>query len=69
MLHLDNNVDDGTTIPGLAMLSLSQMYANADAELLDLCHKFQNNYSSCTSVTVLIVNEYIVVAHLVRLPI
>ncbi|KAK1938702.1 putative serine threonine phosphatase 2C containing protein [Babesia divergens] len=49
MLHLDNNVDDGTTIPGLAMLSLSQMYANADAELLDLCHKFQNNYSSCTS--------------------
>ncbi|GIX65194.1 serine-threonine phosophatase 2C [Babesia caballi] len=56
--------DDGTTIPALAVLALSKMYANADAELLDLCRKEENHYSSCTSVTVLIVNDYIVVAHL-----
>ncbi|CDR95008.1 serine threonine phosphatase 2C containing protein, putative [Babesia bigemina] len=63
MRQLDVGEDDKTTIPALAVLAVSKMYSNADAELLELCRKQDNHYSSCTSVTVLLVNDYTIVAH------
>ncbi|ORM41470.1 putative protein phosphatase 2C 71 [Babesia sp. Xinjiang] len=62
--ELERDRDDGSTIPALAVLSLSQAYTNADEELLGICHQENNDYSSCTSVTVLVIKNYTVVAHL-----
>ncbi|KAK1442596.1 PPM-type phosphatase-like domain containing protein [Babesia gibsoni] len=61
---LETGEDHGINIPDLAVLALSQMYKNADCELLELCTQHDINYASCTSVTVLLIDEYTFVAHL-----
>ncbi|EAN31762.1 Protein phosphatase 2C family protein [Theileria parva strain Muguga] len=57
-------LDTGGDIPARASEAVFNMYKSADEELLALCSKHLQDYASTTSVTVLIINNYIVIAHL-----
>ncbi|GFE54494.1 serine-threonine phosophatase 2C [Babesia ovis] len=63
MNEVNRDNGDGNAIPALAVLAMSQAYSNADTELLELCRKEKNHYSSCTGITVLMIKDYTVVAH------
>ncbi|BAM42129.1 serine/threonine protein phosphatase 2C [Theileria orientalis strain Shintoku] len=62
---LINALENGGDIVTCAYDAMFRMYKSADEELLGLCARFSHDYASSTSVTVLMVNQYIVVGHLV----
>ncbi|XP_953075.1 serine/threonine protein phosphatase 2C, putative [Theileria annulata] len=62
--NLLNALETGKNIPNLASEAVFNMYKSADEELLSLCSEHLQDYASTTSVTVLIINNYIIIAHL-----
>ncbi|EDO06129.2 Protein phosphatase 2C family protein [Babesia bovis T2Bo] len=63
MTAIDSAETGSTKIRQLAATAMKQAYANADKELLELCQKTDEHYTASTGVTVLLIKDYIVVAH------
>lgn len=55
---------EATTVVPLLKESVNVMYRNADEELIRMCHDLGKDYASSTSVTAIMVKEYIGVGHL-----
>ncbi|UKJ89676.2 serine/threonine protein phosphatase 2C [Theileria orientalis] len=57
-------LEKGGDVVTCAYDAMFRMYKSADEELLGLCARLSHDYASSTSVTVLMVNQYIIVGHL-----
>lgn len=62
--ELMRSLEQGGDVAKCASEAVFRMYKTADEELLSLCSKYSHDYASSTSVTVLMVDRYIVVGHL-----
>ncbi|KAL8271471.1 hypothetical protein Esti_004672 [Eimeria stiedai] len=51
-------------LPAALSAAVQQMYAAADAELIELCRRQANDYASSTSVTTILAGGYAAVGHL-----
>lgn len=51
-------------LPSALSAAVQQMYAGADAELIEMCRRYCNDYASSTSVTAIIAGDFAAVGHL-----
>ncbi|KAK2198366.1 bifunctional PPM-type phosphatase domain/PPM-type phosphatase domain superfamily [Babesia duncani] len=64
MSHFSKPFLQEDQIPKLAAIAMNKMYINADKELLRMCEANSINYSSSTGVTVVLVDDLVVIGHL-----